>query len=110
MRTVIPKLTALHKPLLFKLLLFVFFSTFSATLFAAYIVKGRIMSESGTGLAGATIAEKNRANTTTTAADGSFSINVAGQEGILLISYVGYQAKEVSVPRATSDLVVNLAA
>jgi TonB-linked SusC/RagA family outer membrane protein len=73
----------------------------------AFTVKGRVIDKNEVGLAGATVSEKGTTNSTSTAADGSFTINLS-QPATLVITYVGYQAKEVFVRAATSDLTVTL--
>src|ERR1043165_8678313 len=100
----------LDKTWLIKLLFFLSFITCNLTSFAAFNVKGKVVDENGNGLAGATVVEKGRRNTVSTAPDGTFSINIRGQEAVLLFSYVGFLSKEVLVKDATADLVVQLAA
>ncbi|HEY6900556.1 MAG TPA: SusC/RagA family TonB-linked outer membrane protein, partial [Puia sp.] len=69
------------------------------------IVRGRIVSEEGAPLAGASIMVKGGKTATTTDADGGFSINA--EEGhILRISYVGYQEKMVKVGPAGNGIMV----
>jgi TonB-linked SusC/RagA family outer membrane protein len=75
----------------------------------AFTVKGRIIDKNEIGLAGATVSEKGTTNSTSTASDGSFSINLS-QPATLLITYVGYEGKEIFVRAATSDLTVTLSA
>jgi iron complex outermembrane receptor protein len=59
-------------------------------------VKGRVTAEDGTPLAGVSVVIKGTKKGVTTAADGSFSIEVnRGQ--VLVISSVGYDAKEFRV-------------
>jgi TonB-linked SusC/RagA family outer membrane protein len=113
MRKIVSQPSWLRQRILIKLLLFSFFTSFAVTSFAApyaFTIRGRVIDESGNGLTGATVAEKDRANTTTTAANGSFSINIQGQESVLVISYVGFKPKEVPVKGAATDLVVQLTA
>jgi TonB-linked SusC/RagA family outer membrane protein len=110
MKTIILHLPPVHKKTLSKLLFFLFFMTCTATSFAAFNVRGKVIDQNGNGLGGATIVEKGRRNATTTAPDGSFNINIRGQEAVLLFSYVGFLSKEIPVKDATSDLVVQLTA
>src|SRR5690242_15913421 len=74
----------------------------------AFTVKGRVIDDKGDGLSGATVAQRGHTNTTSTAGDGSFSINIQQESAVLIISYVGYMTKEVPVRNATSDLVIQL--
>jgi TonB-linked SusC/RagA family outer membrane protein len=76
----------------------------------AFTVKGKVVDDAGKGLAGATVSEKGTTNSTATGGDGSFTINVQGQSAVLVVSYVGYTIKEVSVSSATSDLSIALSA
>jgi TonB-linked SusC/RagA family outer membrane protein len=113
MKVIIPKTSRLHKGFLIKALLFQFFIACSLTLFAAplaFIVTGKVVDESGNGLAGVTVTEKGDRNATTTADDGSFSLTIRGQQAVLLITHVGFMAKEVQVKEGNNDIVVNLTA
>jgi len=104
--------------MLIKHCLFLLMVTGSVTAFAnhfigspnAFTVRGRVVDQNGNGLGGATVAEKGQANNTLTTADGSFGITIQGQSAVLVVSYVGFQGKEVSVNGATSNLLVQLTA
>lgn len=61
------------------------------------VIKGKLLNERGEALAGCTITEKGSKNSTQSAADGSFSIEVEGPASIIIISYVGYESQEVRV-------------
>src|SRR5690349_1777515 len=52
---------------------------------------------SGKALEGATVAVKGSTVSTFTSSNGSFSINVPGNNSTLVISYVGYVSREVAV-------------
>lgn len=69
---------------------------------ADVVVSGRVTDETGSGLAGVTVAVKGTTRGTTTDADGAFRIAVAGPESVLLFSYVGYQRQEVVVGNRTT--------
>src|SRR5688572_28979295 len=56
--------------------------------FFALPISGKVTDESGKPLAGATIEERGTSNSTVTQSDGSFSITVANEKAILVISYV----------------------
>src|SRR6185503_572437 len=71
-------------------------------------VHGKVTDQKGVGLSGATITEKGTTNSTSSTSDGNCTINVHGQTATLLISYVGFTPREVSVSGSTTDLVVEL--
>ncbi|WP_136464968.1 TonB-dependent receptor [Flagellimonas onchidii] len=62
-----------------------------------FSVSGTITDESGQPLPGANIVEKGTSNGTQTDFDGNFSIAVANENTTLVISYIGFAAKEVQV-------------
>ncbi len=68
----------------------------SLSLFAQQIIKGTLRNASGQPLSGATISVKNSERSAVSSAGGEFSIN-ASVGDILLISFVGYKAQEVTV-------------
>lgn len=61
------------------------------------IIKGKIINDKGEPLASASITEKGTNNNTLAKEDGSFSMSVAGAKSILVISYVGYTTREMTV-------------
>jgi iron complex outermembrane receptor protein len=68
---------------------------------AQQIIKGKIQTETGEVLPGATIAVKGRADVQTkAAADGTFSI-AANANDILVISNIGYEGLEVPAKNAS---------
>ncbi|SDM37728.1 TonB-linked outer membrane protein, SusC/RagA family [Pedobacter antarcticus] len=74
------------------------------------IVSGKVVDEKGNGLPGATIKLKGSESkiAITTSGDGNFSVNVPGENAVLIISYIGYQTKEVSISGADVNLVIKL--
>ena len=64
-------------------------------------VHGYVDDELGEPLIGATVMEKGTANGTATDIDGNFTLNVA-PNATLVVSYVGYDAKEVAVDGQTN--------
>jgi TonB-linked SusC/RagA family outer membrane protein len=60
-------------------------------------ITGIITNEAGQPLVGASINVKNTTRYTTSNAKGEFTIEVADNNAILVISYTGYEAKEISV-------------
>ncbi|MFS4466495.1 SusC/RagA family TonB-linked outer membrane protein [Maribacter sp. 2210JD10-5] len=69
-------------------------------------ISGTVTEESGTPLPGASIVEKGTTNGTQTDFDGNFSLEVTDENAILIISYIGFETKEVSVNGQT---VINVA-
>ena len=72
------------------------------------IVKGIVTDETGEALIGASVSIKGTVTGTITDIDGSFSIN-ASEGDILVISYIGYISKEITLGNQT-NLTVELAA
>lgn len=70
-------------------------------------ISGKITDENGDPLPGATIQEKGTTNGTITDIYGMYSMNVS-EEAILVVSFVGYEAKEIPV-NGRSVLDINLA-
>ncbi len=64
-------------------------------------VTGTVTDENGDPLPGATVLEKGTTNGTITDADGNFRL-AAGDDGILLVSFVGYKAVEIPIDSRTS--------
>jgi len=62
-------------------------------------INARVVAPDGTPLQGATITLKKSGNSTTTDAEGRFSLNVESGD-VLVVSYVGYEAKEISITSA----------
>jgi len=61
------------------------------------VLTGTVTDETGTGLTGATVAVKGGKQGTSTGAAGKFSFIVPAGVSTLLISYVGYETREVPV-------------
>jgi TonB-dependent SusC/RagA subfamily outer membrane receptor len=59
------------------------------------VITGIITNEKGEPLVGATVTEKGTSNSTVTKEDGRFSINTVKADATLVISYVGYDTKEI---------------
>lgn len=60
-------------------------------------IQGKVTNAEGEPLSGATVSEKGVGNTVTTKDDGSFSINVRNESSVLIISFVGFETREVIV-------------
>ncbi|WP_405606955.1 SusC/RagA family TonB-linked outer membrane protein [Polaribacter sp. Asnod1-A03] len=70
----------------------------SFTLLAQTSIKGKVLSLTDKmPLPGASVSEKGTANGTSTDFDGNFSLSMSNPSGILVISYVGFKTKEISV-------------
>ena len=65
-------------------------------------IKGTITDKNGTPLAGANILEKGTTNGTQADFDGNFSISVKDDNAVLVISYIGFTTKEVTLGQQTS--------
>jgi TonB-linked SusC/RagA family outer membrane protein len=65
-------------------------------------IQGKITNDKGEPLRGATVTEKGTQNLTITNEDGIFSIDVTNSKSILVISFVGFESKEVVVANQTS--------
>src|SRR4051794_15644582 len=79
-------------------LLLGFFNFFlSLASFSQYVIRGKVTDEKGVPLASASVVEKGETGGTTTKEDGSFTKAVSSTRATLIISYVGYQTREVSV-------------
>src|SRR6186997_1898023 len=60
-------------------------------------VSGKITNDKGEPLFGATVTEKGTNNATTAKEDGSFTLTVASEKSVLVISYVGFDKQEIVV-------------
>ncbi len=70
-------------------------------------IRGKVVSSTGDNLAAVTVQVKNGTATTTTQADGTFTINVPSENTVLVFSSVGFAPKEVTV-RNQRDLSISL--
>jgi TonB-dependent starch-binding outer membrane protein SusC len=68
---------------------------------AAFGITGRVVDDAGQPLPGVNILEKNTTNGTTTDADGTYKINVADGNAVLVFSFIGYVSQEVGVNNRT---------
>ncbi len=71
------------------------------------LLKGKVFTEKGAPLEGATVQVKGAARTTATRADGSFSLEAEKGDATLVISFVGMETQEVSINGRT-DFVIQL--
>ena len=72
-------------------------------------VSGNITdAEDGSGIPGVNVLEKGTSNGTVTDIDGKFNLNVADQNAVLVISFVGYLSQEITVG-SQSNISVQMA-
>lgn len=69
-------------------------------------VKGTVFDTYGSPLPGASIVEKGSSNGTQTDFDGNFQINVTDEDAVLIVSYLGFATKEVSVGGNTQISII----
>ncbi|MBU2996680.1 SusC/RagA family TonB-linked outer membrane protein [Cellulophaga baltica] len=67
---------------------------------------GTVLDENGQPLPGVNILEKNTSNGIQTDFDGNFTISTSNANPILVVSYLGYKTKEVSVKNQTELSIV----
>lgn len=72
-------------------------------------VKGRVVDENGNPLSNASIKIKGDTRGTFSNEVGAFELKNVGDNEVLVISYLGYQSKELPVKGINSNLVVSLA-
>jgi TonB-dependent starch-binding outer membrane protein SusC len=94
-----------------KVLLFALFLFASVPSFAQKKVQGKVMGPDGQPVIGATVTAKGTGVSTTTGADGSYSINLPANSSILEITYIGNQTEELNVSnRTTADITMKIQA
>ena len=69
---------------------------------AQQVVTGKVSDENGQPIPGATVVVKGTSTATSADFDGNFSI-IAANGDVLVVSYVGYSAKEITVNGATAN-------
>lgn len=69
------------------------------------IISGIVTDESGQPLQGVTIKERGTGNSVVTNADGNFQLNVASENSVIEISFVGFVSKQITVG---SQNVINI--
>jgi TonB-linked SusC/RagA family outer membrane protein len=62
-----------------------------------FSVKGKVTDAAGKSLEGATVLEKGTKNSTVTAQDGTFQLNVSSAKAKLIVSFVGHEELEMVV-------------
>ncbi len=76
-------------------------------LIVQHLINGTITDSEGIPLPGANIIEKGTTNGVTADFDGNFSISVENENAVLVVSYIGYANKEISV-NGQKDIAVML--
>jgi TonB-dependent starch-binding outer membrane protein SusC len=71
------------------------------------VMKGTVRDEKGKPMGGVSIVQKNASNSTSSAGDGSFSINVP-EGSVLVFTFVGYASQEIPVT-GSNDLRIVMA-
>ena len=72
------------------------------------VVTGTVKDESGSGMPGVNVLIKGTANGTATDASGTYRLNVSGDQNVLVISFIGYVTKEVSIgSQSTVDVSID---
>ena len=71
-------------------------------------VSGRVTDTDGNPLSGASVRLKDNSAGTSTAADGSFTLTVQQERFVLVISYVNYETKEITITKNQPALQVML--
>lgn len=66
------------------------------------VVTGTVLSEAGEGMPGVNVIVKGTSRGTSSDVNGKFSIEVRGENAVLVFSFIGYMPKEVSVGNRTS--------
>ncbi|MDH3245720.1 MAG: carboxypeptidase-like regulatory domain-containing protein, partial [Saprospiraceae bacterium] len=82
------------------LLICLFFCT-SSLLWAQKQISGTVTSEDGEPLIGVNVVEKGTVNGASTDLDGNFTLTVAGESSVLVISYTGMRSIEQPVGTQT---------
>ncbi|WP_169472271.1 SusC/RagA family TonB-linked outer membrane protein [Pedobacter hiemivivus] len=67
-------------------------------------VRGRVMDENNQPLQGATVKIKGSTNSTVTNANGEFSLQNVNANDILVISYIGYDSKEINASERLGNI------
>ena len=61
------------------------------------VVTGRVLDSKGNSLPGVSVVEKGTINGTITDVNGKFSVSVASEKSILVFSFIGFSAQEITV-------------
>ena len=72
-----------------------------------YTVKGTLTDTKGESIIGASIFEKGTHNGTVTDANGHYVLHVKNAHSTLVITYVGYETKEVKASKANTTIILH---
>lgn len=78
----------------------------SAIAFAQNQITGHVVDTTGEPVIGANVTVKGTATGTITDIDGNFTLPVESNDGILIVSFIGYKSAEVSINGKTQINVV----
>lgn len=84
------------------LLVALFFAT--ATVLGQTKLTGKVVDETNQPLPSASVIVKGTTNGTSTDFDGKFTLNAKSNSGVIVISFVGYQTKEIAFSATKTDL------
>ena len=88
----------------FKNLLFVAVLFISASVLGQAKITGEVVDQTNQPLPGASIVVKGTANGTSTDFDGEFTLQAEANSGTIVISFIGFQSKEVSFSSSNAKL------
>ncbi|WP_281225692.1 SusC/RagA family TonB-linked outer membrane protein [Flavobacterium aquiphilum] len=69
------------------------------------VIKGQVNDENGMSMPGVTVTEKGSKNATLTDFDGKFTLKVDNENSVLVLSFLGYTTREISLKGETSITV-----
>ncbi|ARV07190.1 TonB-dependent receptor [Polaribacter sp. SA4-10] len=92
----------------FKNLLFVALFFVTATVLGQTKVTGKVVDDTNQPLPGASVVVKGTTNGTSTDFDGKFILNTKSNSGVLVVSFIGFEAKEVSFSSSKKNLTIKL--
>jgi TonB-dependent starch-binding outer membrane protein SusC len=73
------------------------------------VVSGSVKDENGSGMPGVNVLIKGTNTGTATDASGQYRLNVSGDGGVLVVSFIGYVTKEVNIgSQSTVDISMDL--
>ena len=73
------------------------------------VVSGSVKDENGSGMPGVNVLIKGTTTGTATDASGQYRLNVSGDQGTLVASFIGYMTKEISIgSQSTIDIKMDL--
>jgi Ca-activated chloride channel family protein len=82
------------------ILVVLFFSAFTLAPDQLRTISGTVSDETGNAMAGVTVVEKGSINGTVTDINGAFKLQVSANALYLVFSYIGYETKEIRIPRS----------